>query len=127
MERLTIEIKDNGIFCPGFNGAIGKTYIGVLAEKENQLSGNNDIGFITYSDILDESLIISQIENFTGHYLFLDRLDLYITDPIITAIKKKSAVCAIILDLKNTKWWRKMTTKFVKISRDESGVRVVQR
>ena len=127
MEHLIIDIKEKGIFCPGFDGAIGKTYIGILANKTNQLLGNNDIGFVTYSPMSDESIVITQIEIFTGKYLFLDRLDLYITDNLVEAIKRKSITCAIILDLKNTKWWRKMLAKFVKITRTDSGVSVVQR
>lgn len=127
MERLEIDIKDTGVFCPGFKGAIGKTYIGILSDKENQLLGNNDIRFITYNSANTEDVILLQIAGFDGKYLFLDRFDLYISDTLVDAVLSKSKSCSIILDLKSESWWRKFPVKFVSITRSREGVSVRQR
>lgn len=114
MKLLDIEInillKENGIYCLGFNGASGKSYLYELLESYSN-NKRDEVLALTFNSKFNDNFIISCISDFRGKYIILDRLDLYFSKAIRDALISKSKSCIILIDLKNNISLRRLPIK----------------
>lgn len=125
---VDIKVSGNGIYCLGFSGADGKTYLYKLlrAIAENKKESNNILAF-TYDSMWTTEMIAIKLREHKWKYVMLDRFDLYYSKEIITILKDLQKDCVILLDLKNTKVLRYIPNSLAKVKWTQEKVEVIER
>lgn len=118
--KVSIKTAGPGIYCLGFDGGTGKTYLWEILNSKSVF--NKDILCVTYNPELSEDSLISKIDGFTGQVLFLDRLNLYYTEKVGEALSKKN--CVVLVDLKDNDFLRQMPTALAEVEIGEDKVEV---
>lgn len=118
--KVLIDTEGPGIYCLGFNGGQGKTWLYTILQAKSVL--NEDILCITYDKHLTESDVLKEIREFNGRLLMLDRLNLYYTKEIGEALTEIN--CIILIDLKDNRKLREMPIRLARIKYTEDCIEV---
>lgn len=118
--KVLIDTEGPGIYCLGFNGGQGRTWLYKILQAKSVL--NEDILCITYDKHLTESDVLKEIHEFNGQLLMLDRLNLYYTKEIGEALTKIN--CIVLIDLKDNRKLREMPIRLARIKYTEDCIEV---
>lgn len=121
--EIKINITEPGVYCLGFDGATGKSYLYSMVEAYCKQSMSTDILAITYDSRINSAAITARLESFNGKIILLDRFDLYCTDDIIDSLVRK-VNSVVLLDLKSDIIWRKLPVKFAKVHMQRNVIEV---
>lgn len=120
--KVCIYTTGPGVYCLGFYGGTGKTYLYNVLKAKSTL--NKDILCITYDKDLTESDVIKKIQEFNGQVLMLDRLNMYYTGRIGKALSESE--CITFIDLKDNLKLREMPIGLVRIKVYKDSIEVRQ-
>ena len=117
---VSIKVTGTGVYCLGFDGGEGKTYLWEVLNSKSML--NESILCITYNKERSEDSLIKMIDDFSGQVLFLDRLNLYYTEKVGKTLSKKN--CVVLVDLKDNDYLRQMPTVLAEVEIREDVIEV---
>lgn len=126
--QVDIKVSGNGIYCLGFSGADGKTYLyRTLKAISEYKRESNSILALTYDSMWTKQMITTKLKEHKWKYIILDRFDLYYSKEIITILKELQEDCVILIDLKNTKVLQYIPNSLAKVKWTQKRIEVVER
>ncbi len=112
---FSIHLNSSGVYLLNREGSAGKSYLCKLINAYR--ISNPDYKAISYIPKRSNEDIVQEIENFNGDVLVLDRLDLYNSPEIMSAVKDKDI--KVLVDIKDCTICNDIYFKFADIKRSK--------